>query len=173
MWARRYTWKLTATAVGWRPQFLKGFSRRLFTAAGFPQDEWSRQKDIESYHDALYDLVPPLILFVRSKSASLAFTERERISLGCEFWKLGITRGHLRDQLPLLDAKKTMNSINIEFLLCKRPCAGCYGYNSQWKARYVSCSHRVYSPVGKLGVKKLYEYYIRKRDGSRGGNVGV
>src|SRR5574340_1012529 len=118
MWARRYTWKLTATAVGWRPQFLKGFSRRLFTAAGFPQDEWSRQKDIESYHDALYDLVPPLILFVRSKSASVALTERERISLGCEFWKLGITRGHLRDQLPLLDAKKTMNSINIEFLLC-------------------------------------------------------
>ena len=46
-------------------------------AAGFPQNEWSRQKDIESYHDALYDLVPHLILFVRSTSARLALTERE------------------------------------------------------------------------------------------------
>ena len=81
-------------------------------AAGFPQNEWSRQKDFESYHDALYDLVSPLILFVRSKSPSLALTERQRISLGCEFWKLGIMRGHPGGQLPLLDSKKTMNSIN-------------------------------------------------------------
>lgn len=109
----------------------EGLSRRLFMAASFPQ-EWSREKDIESYHDALYDLISPLIVFVRSKSATL--TERERISLGCEFWKLGIMRGHLGGQLPLLDAKKTMNSINsIKFLLCKRHCAGCYGYNSQWE----------------------------------------
>ena len=43
---------------------------------------------------------------------------------------------------------------------------------SQWRARYVSCPHRVYNPGGKLGVKKLEcEYYIQKSDASGGRNV--
>ena len=92
----------------------EGFSRRLFTAwqLASPRMSGPDRKTFESYHDALYDLVSPLILFVRSKSPSLALTERQRISLGCEFWKLGIMRGHPGGQLPLLDSKKTMNSIN-------------------------------------------------------------
>lgn len=86
-------------------------------AAGFPQNEWSRQKDFwELPWWPSYDLVSPLILFVRSKSPSLALTERQRISLGCEFWKLGIMQGHPGGQLPLLDSKKTMNSINSYWL---------------------------------------------------------
>lgn len=134
-------------------------------AASFPQ-EWSREKDIESYHDALYDLISPLIVFVRSKSATL--TERERISLGCEFWKLGIMRGHLGGQLPLLDAKKTIQSILSSSFYVRDTVLGATATTVSGK--YVSCPHKAYNPVGKPGVKKLeYEYYIRKSDGSRGG----